>query len=111
MGAYVCIYGHMCAYLGHMCVRMGHMCVDNLRSAPYACSTETPESAHLLASQSLPIAMNSRNSFFSAFGTSKIGGEGTFRGGWDPMCSKIQVRPPKLYMPYMYIYITTPLSP
>ena len=25
------------------------------------------------------------------------------------MCSKIQVRPPKLYMPYMYIYYYTPL--
>ena len=36
MGAFVCIYGHICAYLGHMCVCMGHMCVNTLRSAACA---------------------------------------------------------------------------
>ena len=106
MGAYVCIYGHICAYMGHMCVRMGHMCVDNVRSAACACSTENPESGHLSASHSLPTVSDLRNSFFSASGTSKIGGGGgTFMGGWGPMCVKIQIRATKSPMPYIHIFV------
>ena len=95
------IWAYMCIHGAYVCT----MCVDNLHSAACACSTENLESAHLLASHSLPTVSDLRNSFFSAFGTSKIGGGGTFMGGWVPMCVKIQIRATKSYMPYIYIHV------
>ena len=110
MGAYVCIYGHICAYIGHVCAHIGECVLESCAVQLAACDCKYPESAHLLASHSLPTAPHSQSSFFRAFGTSKIGGEGTFRGGRDPMCGKIQVQSPKWYMPYIYYYTPLPLN-
>ena len=104
------IWAYMCIHGAYVCTRRG-MCAEKYFAA---CDCKYPESAHLLASHSLPTVSDLRNSFFSAFGTSKIGGGGgTFMGGWVPMCVKIQIRATKSYMPYIHIYIlqSTPLSP
>ena len=84
MGAYVCIYGHICAYMGHMCARIGKCVLESCAVQLAACDYKYPESAHLSASHSLPTVSDLRNSFFSAFGTSKIGGRGYLHGGLGP---------------------------
>ena len=94
MGAYVCIYGHICAYMGHMCAHVGECVLESsvVQLAAYDC--KYPESAHLSASHSLPTVSDLRNSFFSAFGTSKIGGGGVpSRGVGAPCASKFKFGP------------------
>ena len=73
MGAYACIYGHICAYLGHMCAHIGECLLESCAVQLAACDYKYPESAHLSASQSLPTVFDLQNFFFSAFGTSKKG--------------------------------------
>ena len=102
LGAYVCIYGHICAYMGHMCVHMRHMCVDVcLQPAivkPLNPATCWPRTAS-------PLSRICKYSFSVRPIRRKWGGGCTYKGGWGPMCVKIQVRTTKSPMPYIYIYI------
>ena len=111
MHLYVCIYGHICAYMGHMCAHVGECVPESCAVQLAACDCKYPESAHLLASHSLPTVSDLRNSFFSAFGTSKIGGGGTFMGGWAPCASKFKSGPLNrlchMYIWHMFTNVST----
>ena len=77
MGAYVCIYGHICAYMGYMCVHMGHMCVHVCLQP----ATEKPlNQATCWPCTAFPLSQMCQNPFFSAFRTSEIGGRGYSHG-------------------------------
>ena len=74
----------MYAYMG-IYVHTWGICVSITCAVQLAvCDCKYPESAHLSASHSLPTVSDLRNSFFSAFGTSKIGGGVYLQGGLGP---------------------------
>ena len=88
MGAYVCIYGHICAHMRHMCAHIGECVLESCAVQLAACDCKFPESAHLSASHSVPTVSDWQNCFFSAFGTSKIAERVPSRGVGAKCASK-----------------------